>query len=117
MRQLVDVGLNETRVKADVLRQCARLADRRVREIGPGNPCAQTGPAQGVESKVALQVEKLLSIDGSDLRHLVRPELVQAGLEVGDPVEVGPVIDAGPLVPEGAIGLEVLIHWSCAPIG
>jgi len=68
--------LNEARVEADVLGEGSGLTDRGGREIDPGHPCTQTGPAQRVEPEVARQVEQLLSIDGPDLGHLVRPKLV-----------------------------------------
>src|SRR2546430_9255806 len=110
VREVIDVGLNETRTQADILREGAGLGDRRGGEIDAGDARAQAGPAQGVEAEVALQVKQILSVDRSDLPHLVRAKLVQTRLEVGDPIEVGPVVDAGPLVPERAIGLEVLLH-------
>ena len=58
------------RLAAELVGQPARLLYRRSREVQPHHPCAATGPAQGVDPEVTLEVHQVLAGYAPDLREL-----------------------------------------------
>src|SRR4029450_1899750 len=87
------------------------LLDAALGDVDPGDPCLTPGPGEGVQPKVALQVEQVLAGDVTDLVDQQRVEVgLGARLPALDVVELRPHVDRGPFFPEGLVGGDVRVH-------
>src|ERR671922_2044303 len=102
--------MNEPGVDADLLGELPSMADGPLAEVRAGHSGPETGPRQGVDAEVTLEVEEVLARDVPHLADLVVADPDVSATEPLHVVEVGADVEVRPLVPQLPVRRDVLLH-------